>query len=236
MARCNYWAFTFGKIIGHVTNNIGGESMTTPFLTVADVRLIEQQVTKILRAKSSSSDAKIVNTVRGLAIAELREQLTTVHEDIIKEVEMLDDSMSAELFIHGLKAYTIPFKAISDKGLQKLFKKDKKLKLPKLDVIDWQAISYLSWLDKGTNRQYIVIEHDGNYTGLRGVYEAPTPIKGICAICNHHSTVHLFTATVKGNGDHYTSYSNYICEDTTSCNANLSNYTKLTDFVAHNLK
>lgn len=209
--------------------------MTVPFLTVADVRLIEQQVTKILRAKSSSSDAKIVSTVRALAVGELRENLTTVDEAIIKEVEMIEDSMSAELFIQGLKAYTIPFKAISDQGLQKLFKKDKKLKLPKLDLVDWQGISYLSWLDKGTNRQYIVLEKEGEYTALRGVYEAPTPTKGICAICNHHSSLHLFTATVKGNGDNYTSYSNYICADAITCNANVSNYTKLSEFVARNL-
>lgn len=209
--------------------------MTAPFLTVADVRLIEHQVKKILRAKSSSSDVKIVNTVRGLAIAELRENLSTVNEDILKEVELVEDAINAELFFHSLKAYTIPFKAISEKGLQKLFKKDKKLKLPKLDVIDWQTISYLSWLDKGTNRQYIVLENEGDYTALRGVYEASTSTKGICAICNQHSSVHLFTATVKGNGDHYTSYSNYICEDVLACNSNVSDYAKLEQFVSRNL-
>lgn len=209
--------------------------MTTPFLTVADVRLIQQQVTKILRAKSSSSDSKIVSTVRGLAIGELRESLITVDEATLKEVEIIEDSMSAQLFIQGLKASIIPFKVISEKGLQKLFKKDKKLKLPKLDLVDWQGISYLSWLDKGTNRQYTVLEKEGEYTALRGVYEAPTPIKGICAICNHHSSLHLFTATVKGNGDNYTSYSNYICADATICNTNVSNYTKLSEFVARNL-
>ncbi|MGN7479509.1 FusB/FusC family EF-G-binding protein [Solibacillus silvestris] len=209
--------------------------MTAPFLTVADVRLIEQQVNKILRAKLTSTDQKIVTAVRGLAITELKDRLTHVNEDIIKEVEIVEDSIGAELFVQSLKSYTIPFKPVSDKGLQKLFKKDKKLKLPKLETVDWQEISYLSWLDKGTNRQYIVLEKEGEYTALRGVVEAHTPIKGICAICNHHSAVHLFTATVKGNGDNYTSYSNYICEDVQLCNKNVSDYAKLEDFVARNL-
>lgn len=209
--------------------------MTAPFLTVADVRLIEKQVKKILRAKSSSNDTKIINTVIGLAIEELRENLSVVNEEILKEVEHIEDNLNAELFSHSLKAYTIPFKAISDKSLQKLFKKDKKLKLPKLDLIDWQTISYLSWLDKGTNRQYIVLENEGDYTALRGVYEASTSNKGVCAICNQHSAVHLFTATVKGNGDHYTSYSNYICEDVLACNRNVTDYTKLEQFVSRNL-
>ncbi|AMO87266.1 Fibronectin-binding protein (FBP) [Solibacillus isronensis B3W22] len=209
--------------------------MTAPFLTVVDLRLIEQQLNKILKAKLTSNDQKIVATVRELAITELRERLTHVDEDIIKEVETIEDTIGAELFFQSLKSYTIPFKSISEQGLQKLFKKDKKLKLPKLETIDWQAISYLSWLDKGTNRQYIVLEKEGEYTALRGVVDAHNPIKGVCSICNQHSVVHLFTATVKGNGDNYTSYSNYICNDSQLCNQRVSDYDKLQEFVARNL-
>lgn len=209
--------------------------MTAPFLTVVDLRLIEQQVNKILKAKLASNDKKIVAAVRELAITELREKLTHVNEDIIKEVETVEDTIGADLLFQSLKSYTIPFKSISEQGLQKLFKKDKKLKLPKLEVIDWQAISYLSWVDKGTNRQYIVLEKEGQYTALRGVVDAHNPIKGVCSICNQHSSVHLFTATVKGNGDNYTSYSNYICDDSQLCNQKVSDYEKLQDFVARNL-
>lgn len=215
--------------------NIGGSNMTAPFLTVVDLRLIEQQVNKILKAKLASNDKKIVAAVRELAITELREKLTHVNEDIIKEVETVEDTIGADLLFQSLKSYTIPFKSISEQGLQKLFKKDKKLKLPKLEVIDWQAISYLSWVDKGTNRQYIVLEKEGQYTGLRGVVDAHNPIKGVCSICNQHSSVHLFTATVKGNADNYTSYSNYICDDSQLCNQKVSDYEKLQDFVARNL-
>lgn len=209
--------------------------MTAPFLTVVDLRLIEQQVNKILKAKLASNDKKIVAAVRELAITELREKLTHVNEDIIKEVETVEDTIGADLLFQSLKSYTIPFKSISEQGLQKLFKKDKKLKLPKLEVIDWQAISYLSWVDKGTNRQYIVLEKEGQYKALRGVVDAHNPIKGVCSICNQHSSVHLFTATVKGNGDNYTSYSNYICDDSQLCNQKVSDYEKLQDFVARNL-
>ena len=206
--------------------------MTAPFLTVADIRLIEQQVNKILQAKLTSNDQKIV---RGLAVTELRERLTHIDEDIIKEVEMVEDTIGAELFFQSLKSYTIPFKSISEQSLQKLFKKNKKLKLPRLETIDWQAISYLSWVDKGTNRQYIVLEKEGQYTALRGIVDTHTPVKGICAICNQHSAVRLFTATVTGNGDNYTSYSNYICEDAQLCNQRVNDYKKLEEFVARNL-
>ena len=209
--------------------------MTTALLTVADICLIEQQLNKIIQAKATSKDNNIISTVKGLAVSELREKLKNADETILTAVENISDQMDAELFLNSLKAYTIPFKAISEAGLQKLFRKEKKLKLPKLEEMDWHSISYLSWIDAGTHRQYIVLENDGQYTALRGVADTHKHIKGVCAICNHHSDVHLFTATVKGNVDAYTSYSNYICKDIKKCNKNLSNYKRLEAFVARNL-
>ena len=90
-------------------------------------------------------------------------------------------------------------------------------------------------MDTGTHRQYIVLENNGQYTALRGITDSQKHIKGICAICNQHSDVHLFTATVKGNADAYTAYSNYICNDINKCNENLSDYERLEAFVARNL-
>ncbi len=209
--------------------------MINPILTVANVRLIEQQVNKILNSKSLSKDPEILSAVKGIAVAELKEKLPVATEEILRAVTQISDRTDAELFIESLKIYTIPFKAISEKGLQKLFRKDKKLKLPKLETIDWHGISYLSWADQGTHRQYIVIEKDGTFIALRGISQPQYYTKGICAICNQHGPVHLFTATVKGNEDRYTSYSNYICDDPEKCNAHVTDYKVLEDFVARNL-
>lgn len=134
-----------------------------------------------------------------------------------------------------LTVTNVRFIAISEKGLQKLFRKDKKLKLLRLESIDWQSISYLSWRDQGTHRQYVVIDEDGQFKALRGVTDPQHATKGICAICQQHTNVHLFTATVKRNADSFTSYSNYICDDVEKCNAKLTDYEKLVSFIDRNL-
>lgn len=208
--------------------------MTTPFLTVANVRFIAQQVNKLLNARINSKDQDVVRAVKDIAIAEIREHITT-DEAILTAVGNIQDRIDADLFLDSLKAYTIPFKAVSEKGLQKLFRKDKKLKLPHLESIDWQSISYLSWRDPGTHRQYIVIDEDGQFKALRGVTDPQHATKGICAICQQHTNVHLFTATVKRNADSFTSYSNYICDDVEKCNAKLTDYEKLVSFIDRNL-
>ena len=208
--------------------------MTTPFLTVANVRFIAQQVYKIVNARASSQDKDVLQAVQDMAVAELRAHIEA-DEEIFRAVANVKDRIDADLFMDSLKAYTIPFKAVSEKGLQKLFKKDKKLKLPKLADIDWRTLSYLSWRDAGTHRQYIVIERQGQFTALRGVTDPQHVTKGICAICQQQTDVHLFTATVKHTGDHFTSYSNYICDDVEKCNAKLTDYTQLETFVERNL-
>lgn len=208
----------------------------TPFLTVAEVRLIEQQLMKIVNAKASSKDANILSTVRELAIATLNEKLPLGEdkEMLLKAAEAVEDRLDVTLFLENLHVYTIPFKAISEKGIEKLFKKEKKLKMPKLDEVNWKGISYLSWQDIGTHRQYMIIEREGQFTGLKGTVSG-TNTKGICAICNEHSDVHLFTAKVKGQADAYKAYSQYICDDVEKCNHRVKDYERLVQFVENNL-
>lgn len=208
----------------------------TPFLTVAEVRLIEQQLMKIVNAKASSKDANILATVRELAMATLNEKLPLGEdkETLLKAAEAVEDRLDVTLFLENLHVYTIPFKAISEKGIEKLFKKEKKLKMPKLDEVNWKGISYLSWQDIGTHRQYMIIEREGQFTGLKGTVSG-TNAKGICAICNEHSDVHLFTAKVKGQADAYKSYTQYICDDAEKCNHRVKDYERLVQFVENNL-
>ena len=41
-------------------------------------------------------------------------------------------------------------------NIKKLFPKAKKLKLPDMEEIDMKEISYLSWIDKGSSRKFII--------------------------------------------------------------------------------
>ena len=41
-------------------------------------------------------------------------------------------------------------------NIKKLFPKAKKLKLPDMEEMDMKEISYLSWIDKGSSRKFII--------------------------------------------------------------------------------
>lgn len=114
--------------------------------------------------------------------------------------------------------------------LKTLFKKEKKLKLPNLEALDFQQICYLTWDDPGTHRKYVVLDQNGQLAGIKGTF-ANSTVRGICAICNRHADVGLFTTSIKGQViGTFTSHSNYICADSKTCNEHITDMNKTVEF------
>ncbi len=195
-----------------------------PFLTVANYHLLEQQMNKILHTLSTTKDKNVILAVRGLVDSEITTKLSlsTVEVKLIEPLFAVTDRAQGEAFLEQLKPYVIPFKPVTVNTLKSLFKKEKKLKLPKLEEMDFQQICYLAWDDPGTHRKYVVIEQDEQLKAIKGIFANKT-ISGVCAICNRHSDVGLFTTSVKGQVvGTFTNFSNYICADSQTCNKHVS--------------
>lgn len=206
------------------------------FLTVANYRLLTRQITKLLNALSTSKDKDVIAAVKGLIETDLRAALpqTDQTDTIVHQLHQVTDRTDADLFLHAVKSYVIPFKAPTAEDLKKLFKKEKRLRIPPLQSYDWKEVTYLSWKDGGTHRQYFVIEQEGKWKTLQGVTKVDT-LKGVCRICRQHTLVNLFTATVRGKTeDTFMSYSHYICEDPAVCNSNLDNAEQIHTFIFEN--
>lgn len=191
-----------------------------PFLTVANYHLIEQQMNKILSALATSNDKNIIQTIRGLVDTKITTNITlsTNETKLIERLFSITDRAQGEAYLESLKPFVIPFKSLTASTIKSLFKKEKKLKLPALEQLDFQHICYLAWDDLGTHRKYVIIEQDGKLIGIKGTFDHGT-IKGICAICNRHADVGAFTTSIKGKvPGTFTSHTNYICADSQQCN------------------
>lgn len=203
-----------------------------PFLSVADFHLIIQQLNKIINAYAMSKDSNVIQAVKGLVETELKARLVEcdAQEEVIKQMLLVTERTDADLYIHNIQQYVVPFKQVSDSNLASLFKKEKKLKLPNMKAIDLSRTVYLAWDNPSNHHRYMVIEQNGKLKGLKGLIDNKV-IKGICSICNHHADVSLFTTTVKGNTpDHFIKHSNYICTDSQNCNTNVSDTSRIIDF------
>lgn len=202
------------------------------FLTVANYHLLEQQMNKILQTLATTKDKNVILAVRGIVDSEITAKLALSAEEaqLLEQLFNVRDRAQGEEYLEQLKSYVLPFKAVTTSTLKNLFKKEKKLKLPKLEEIDFQQICYLAWDDPGTHRKYVVIEQNEQLKAIKGTFSNET-IKGICAICNRLSDVALFTTSVKGQVvGTFTNYSNYICADSQKCNQHVTDLEKTKAF------
>lgn len=202
-----------------------------PFLTVAQFHLIEQQLRKLTNAYATTKDKDVIAAVHGIIDSELTSKVDLSQEQKVLIDNLFDvrDQSQAETYLNKVKKYVIPFREITEKQIKQLFKKEKKLKMPNIEQMDFHHICYVSWEDIGKHRKYIIVEKD-DFKAIQGIV-SPDEIKGICAICNQHANVSLFTTTVKGTGEgQFVKYSNYICTDVNTCNHHVTEQQRMIEF------
>ena len=55
-----------------------------------------------------------------------------------------------------------------------------------------KELSYLSWIDKGSSRKFIIAKNDKNkFVGLQGTFQSLNK-KSICSLCHGHEEVGMF--------------------------------------------
>ncbi|MFJ6210288.1 FusB/FusC family EF-G-binding protein [Lysinibacillus sp. NPDC092081] len=203
-----------------------------PFLTVANYHLLEQQMNKIIQTLATTKDKNIILAIHGIVESEITAKLALSKEEaeLIEQLFEVTNRAQGDAYLEQLKPYVIPFKVVTASTLKSLFKKEKKLKLPKLEEMDFQEICYLAWDDPGTHRKYVVIEQAEQLKAIKGTFSNNT-VRGICALCNRHSDVGLYTTSIKGQVvGTFTSYSNYICADSQTCNQHVTDIEKTQAF------
>ncbi|MBC1521442.1 FusB/FusC family EF-G-binding protein [Listeria aquatica] len=164
----------------------------------------------------------------------LFEQLNQEQAALLKPLTEIKNEQDLEKFQESLTSYIYPFPSISEAQLKKMFKKTKKLHPPELTDEKRKQLTYLSWLDAGSMKKFMVYEYEGKLTALKGNF-LPSQKKDICHFCNQVTDVGLFTVdvTINSKANTYKALSNYICQDAESCNAHLTNTEKLDYFVAY---
>lgn len=128
---------------------------------------------------------------------------------------------------------------VSREQLKILFRKVKKLRLPKdLEDKDFDKLKYLGWLDETDQVCYLVYKYKGELTGLRleVLRCSHKPLqRGFCEFCHKHrkrSDILLVSAKTKKlpKGINYRSRGNYICSNFDQCNRDLKDTKEIENF------
>ena len=217
------------------TNDNSGSAAENPkaFIRNDQYNFIKDQAKILVAGQASVNDAEVLNVLRHLAhekVYKLFPSLTEEQKKILNPLVLVKELSDAESFLEKLQPYIIPFKTVTGQGLKKLFPKAKKFKGPKLENINLNRTSYLSWTES-SNLMYLVIEEDDRLIGIQGSFTRSGK-QGICTICNRHSEVGMFIAKTKSSGqDQFIKRGNYICQDAAACNDHVKKLDKLHEFI-----
>jgi hypothetical protein len=215
-----------------------------PFLQNHQYNRIAQQANLLLSALKTCTDRKVVEAARHSAVGKAVEACPGLSGERLHLVERMGDLQTNEQFqayLSELSNYTIKFPAITERQLQRLFPKAKKLRMPELAGIERRTLTYLGWTDPGTNKQFLVYwrqpqhreDPSDSLVGVEGRY-TPTNKKGLCAFCKKYGETGLFSAVTKSRlshlPDYYKAVGQYICLDSEACNARITDLDAIETF------
>lgn len=205
-----------------------------PFIRSDQYNFIKNQTQILINGYLTVNDPGVINALKSLALEKVMaifEDINEEQKDLLQTIVEIKEKAESEVFLEQIKQFVVPFKEIKEQTIKKLFPKAKKLKMPSLDEINLKEISYLGWIDKGSNKKFLIVEHNNKLVGISGGFHNSNK-KGICALCNRIEEIGMFTSSTKGAAqDAFISRGNYICQDSQKCNQNLLSLDKLNEFV-----
>jgi hypothetical protein len=212
--------------------------MGKPFIRNHQYNLIKKQAGLLQQACNTVSDPKVVDSARYSAQSKILEAFpdaTELQKQTLEKISTLNTAGEFQHYLRSLEPYMAEFAQVTEKQLQKLFPKNKKLKVPDLAAIDYRYVTYLGWTDIATNKLFLVYHLNGQLVGVEGKY-TPVNKKSICFLCNRHEEVALFSAVTKSkpanaSPDYYKAIGNYLCVNSDVCNMNITDVTALEKFI-----
>ena len=160
-------------------------------------------------------------------------ELSSEQREILN-IEKINEPLQSELFLKMLDKYVYGMDKLTNADIRKVFKKEKKLKLPDLDSDE--KLVYTGWIDEGTKKLYIAYNFGGKLLGM--ACRLPKTTKkssNICAICNrigNEREVEFVSPICKPlSEEDYKSIGFYICLDSTECNKRIESVEKLEEIL-----
>ncbi|MEH7305637.1 FusB/FusC family EF-G-binding protein [Neobacillus drentensis] len=214
--------------------------MTEKFIKNADFNFIHKQVALIKDGYKKNAAPNVIQAVKDLAnnkIIGLFPNATNAQKEML-DLSALKTDHEYDRYIQQLHDYLLPFPKLAEAQMKKMFPKNKKLKLPDLDKMNLNQLTYLSWVDISTNKKFIVYELDEKMVGIECKYTILNK-NNICSFCNRFGQVAYISTVTKAkkakNPDYYKAIGNYICFDSTECNKKITNVDYLTTFLKESL-
>ena len=178
-------------------------------------------------------DGNIIETVKACS----QEKILSIFNDLsIEQKDMLDiskitDPLHIEPYLKELDKYVYGMEKITAMEITKVFKKEKRLKIPNLDKLDSKLV-YLGWIDESTRKLLITYKLDGKLLGMAcRLPKTNSKATNICTFCNkigsEQEVAFVSPICKQVREDDYKSLGFYVCLDSDECNERIESVEKL---------
>lgn len=152
-------------------------------------------------------------------------------EKYLLDINSIDDPLYIDKYLSDLNKYVYGMPNITNTQLKKLFRKEKKLKLPTLDAQDSKNV-YLGWIDNSIRKLFIAYNMNGKLIGMAcRIPNYSSNNTHVCTLCNHiglENEVAFVSPICKPSAkDAYRSIGFDICLDSQKCNERIVSTEKL---------
>ena len=182
-------------------------------------------------------DPNIIEIVK----ASSQEKILSIFKDLsgeqkkILDISKITDPLHIEPYLKRLDQYVYGMEKVTAAELTKVFKKEKKLKIPNLDILD-SKIVYLGWIDESTRKLLITYKLDGKLLGMAcRLPKTNGKSSNICAFCNkigsEQEVAFVSPICKQVSEDDYKSLGFYVCLDSNECNERIESVDKLENIL-----
>ena len=205
------------------------------FIKKHEYNYIKRCMQDLNSAYRGSVDTSIIEATK----AYICDKILNIFPDLSEEekklldITKINDPLYIDAYLTELNKYVYGMHKATSSQISKLFKKEKKLKLPNLDSEGTKNV-YLGWFDESTRKLFIAYNMDGKLVGMTcRLTNHSSNNTHICSLCNRigkENDVAFVSALCKtdntGEGA-YRSIGFDICLDSEKCNERIVSTEKL---------
>ncbi|WP_315065980.1 FBP domain-containing protein [uncultured Clostridium sp.] len=186
-------------------------------------------------AYNSSVDDNIIQATK----LYINEKILNIFQDLSEEektlldITKINNPLYIDAYLAKLDEYVYGMPKIPNAHINKLFKKEKKLKLPSIDVQDSKNV-YLGWIDEPTQKLFVAYNMNEKLIGMTcKITNSASNNSHMCVLCNNigrENDVAFVSAVCKTSNSGEGAYKSIgfdICLDSKKCNDRISSIEKL---------
>lgn len=218
----------------------------SPFIKKHEFNYIKKCLFDLNNSFRNCVDKNVVEASKSYIQDKIYKKFYTLTEEQreILSIDKIIEPLYIEGFINGLNPYVYGMDSISSTQITKVFKKEKKLKLPTMDFEDSKPV-YLGWIDESIRKLLIIYKLDDKLLGMAcRLSESNSNNAHICTLCNHmgkNDEIGFVSPICKTSGknlDAYKTIGFHVCLDSEKCNERITSTEKLEELlkIVNNIK